>query len=613
MCEYTGFVCKEACLLTILIATNSKNPTSGTVNASPATCTRDHTGDPSRQNGGKGDRPADIAKTDERARTQLLRMGTDPVLPLLFKISVPSIIAMISTTIYSNADVSFIGQYEGNFGLAAAGIYTPFQSLAFLSISLALAIGASASIAPALGRRDYDAANNAFFHFMLIGVIYSLIMPPIFLPWLRTLVRLLGASNATVEEFAVQYGYIMGGLGPLSFFLGVGMLPVTRNENRPVVAMILQLTAAVLNIFIDAILFPLAGWYLRIRAAAIATVVSNLVVGIVAILNFAGVLRQGILRFSLKKAKDISIKLMMKIILIGLPQFVVMLSYTLCPILGNNIVKNLDLSPWIPGLEGFEYEIIRNYYQGAYGIAVRVAMICSMPANGIFQGFLSVLGYNIGAKYYKRVHRLIKVALVSMLLISFILWGIMEGIADYFVLIYVSKTEKRMQSLAGKLLRLVIAGYGLIGCIFIASGVALMEHRPWIALILQLGRALITIMFQYLFPYVIHKGNLESSFYAFMIGDISMSVISMFVIWYYLVKYKRLAAQQDAPADGNGTALSTILADESSSFKAVTYINTLSANIAQCPSANLGTQTASEMQTSPIAGAEGGMFLPAHE
>lgn len=483
---------------------------------------------------------------ETKAREHLQRMETEPILPLLLKLSVPTIIAMICTTIYTNADVSFIGQYEGNAGLAAAGIFTPFQGLVYLAICLALATGVSACIAPALGRKDYKGANDALIHFVIIGSVYSLFLPAVILPWVPILVRLLGASTGVVADYAMSYAYVMAGFGPLSFFLGVAMANVTRNENRPIVAMLLQVTAAAVNIFVDAILFPLSGWYLHIQAAAIGTVIANVLTGFIAILNFSGVLRQGLLRFTLCRWRDLQPVLFWRILVTGLPQLLFLMPANLCPILGNTIIRNLDISSRHPGLSPLEASLLRNNYQGAFGVATRVTMICIMPANGIYQGFLSILGYNLGAKRYRRVYQLIYISMIAVVLTMAVLWGVMQGIAHYFVLVYINKKDVVLRALAARILRLLIAGFPILGFIFIASGIAQMEHRPWIALLLQLSRALITIVFLYAFPYAIMKGDLGSIFYAFMVADISVSTVSGIVLWYYLVKYRRLYRKQEA-------------------------------------------------------------------
>lgn len=496
-------------------------------------------GTPSRANSDVTPKAAD---SDARAKAQVMRLGTDRLLPLLFKLSVPGIVSMVSLTIYSNADVSFIGQYVGNIGLAAVGIFTPFQSLAYLAVCLGFTVGASSLIAPALGMGDYKMANAAFFHFIILGVAYTVLMPVIFLPWLPTLARIIGAAPGLTMEYVLSYGYIAGGLIPFAYFVAISLVCLLVNENRPVETMILQMSSAILNIFIDAILFPLAGWYLHIQAAAIATAVSNIVIGVIVLMNYGGVFKQGILRFTRQKCKDIKAGIFLKIISIGLPQFVIMLTACLCPILANSIIKKLDISLWRPDLSSSEQALLRDYYQGAYGIASRVSLICNMPANGINQGFLAILGFNLGAANYSRVYSIIWIATISIILIMLVLWAIMEGIADYFVLIYVPTHDTEMQRLTGKLVRLSIAGYPIIGFIFIVSGIAQMEHRPWIALLLQCTRAAITILFQYLFPYAIFKGNLESSFYAFMVGDISSNLISIGVLYYYLQKYKRLSS-----------------------------------------------------------------------
>lgn len=458
----------------------------------------------------------------------------------------PNMIALLCTTIYSNVDTTFVGKYVGNLGLTAMGIFMPIQAIVAYSVSQALSVGASVYIAPALGRGDINRANILLGHLLIMGLVYITVLPVVFLPWLTELIHLIGSDEAIVTEYALRYGQIVMGIGPLAYFGGVTLLPLIRNENRPIVAMILQLTSAILNILLDAILFPLTSWYLHVQAASIATCVSNLVTGLIIVINYSGVLRQGVLRFKLLKLKDFSCRDIWGMLSVGIPQFLVSMPTTLTALLGNTIISRLDITPWKPGLTPAEDQNLRALYQGAYSVSLRIAFIVGMPLIGISQSYMSILGYNLGARMYRRSYKLIGIATLTMFVVETVFWACFEGIAYYFVGLYIGPNDDELRGIASKILRLSMAGYPLLSFMNTVSGIAQLERKSYIAIILQLVRGLLTIAFEYFFPYFIFKGDISSMYYCYMVGDITTSISCIFLLWYYLRKYKKLADMEDS-------------------------------------------------------------------
>lgn len=74
-------------------------------------------------------------------------LGTVPVKKLLLKFTVPSIIAMLVSSLYNMVDQIFIGNFIGNLGNAATNIAFPL-SMMCTAIALAFGIGGAAAFNP---------------------------------------------------------------------------------------------------------------------------------------------------------------------------------------------------------------------------------------------------------------------------------------------------------------------------------------------------------------------------------------------------------------------------------------------------------------------------------
>ena len=130
-------------------------------------------------------------------------LGYEKITKLIKKFAVPSIIAMIISSLYNIVDQIFIGKGVGMLGNAATNVSFPFTTIC-IAIALLIGVGSSAKFSISLGRNDKDAASkvvsNAIFMMIILGSIY-LILGQIFL------IPLLNAFGATSENFPYAYAY----------------------------------------------------------------------------------------------------------------------------------------------------------------------------------------------------------------------------------------------------------------------------------------------------------------------------------------------------------------------------------------------------------------------
>ena len=84
------------------------------------------------------------------------RLGTEPILPLLIKLSIPSIFSMTIQALYNVVDSIYVGRYSVE-GLSALSLAFPLQMF-LISISVGTGVGASSLISRLLGEREKEKA-----------------------------------------------------------------------------------------------------------------------------------------------------------------------------------------------------------------------------------------------------------------------------------------------------------------------------------------------------------------------------------------------------------------------------------------------------------------------
>lgn len=197
-------------------------------------------------------------------------LGYERLPRLLKSYAVPSIIAMLVSSLYNIVDQIFIGQGVGYLGNAATNVSFPLTTIC-MAIALLIGIGSAAGFSLELGADNPDKAaryvGNAVSMQVILGVIYVIIIQT-FLP------LLLNAFGATpdVMPYAVSYTRITAFGMPLLIVTN-GLSNLARADGSPKYSMSCMLLGAIINTILDPVFIFV--FEMGVAGAALATVIGQ--------------------------------------------------------------------------------------------------------------------------------------------------------------------------------------------------------------------------------------------------------------------------------------------------------------------------------------------------
>ena len=200
----------------------------------------------------------------------------------LLRITLPSMVMMVFTSIYGVVDGIFISNFVGSDPFAAINLIMPFLMI-LGALGFMLGSGGSALVGFYLGMDQEKRANEIFslLVYVLLGV--GTLLTVLGLLFLEPVARLLGA-DADLLPYCVRYARIVL-LGLVPFTLQNVFQSFLVTAERPHFGLYITVGAGVTNMVLDALLVAVIP--LGVEGAAIATVLSQCVGGILPLVYFA--------------------------------------------------------------------------------------------------------------------------------------------------------------------------------------------------------------------------------------------------------------------------------------------------------------------------------------
>ena len=198
------------------------------------------------------------------------KMGTMPVVKLIFNMSLPAILSMTVLAMYNVVDSIFVGNYSQK-GLNAMSIVYPMQML-LISVSVGTAVGVNSLVSRKLGERKQNEANSAATH-GLVTCLFSYVL--FLLLGIFAVKPFMGlfASDAETMQYGIDYLRIVLYLSVFSI-IQVMIEKTLQATGNMIYPMLFQLLGAVVNIIFDPLLIFGVGIFpeMGVAGAAIATV-----------------------------------------------------------------------------------------------------------------------------------------------------------------------------------------------------------------------------------------------------------------------------------------------------------------------------------------------------
>lgn len=317
------------------------------------------------------------------------KMGIMPIPKLVITMSFPIMVSMLVQSLYNIVDSMFVAQID-EAALTATSIAYSAQILQ-IAVSVGTGVGVNAIVSRHLGAKNYEKADTI----AALGLILTIASSLVFVLWgmfgTAAFIRRF-SSDETIIAYGISYLRICQ-LFSTGLFLGTLTQRLLQATGRTVSSMFAQLAGAVANIILDPIL--IFGYFgapaLGITGAAIATVIGQWISAIIGLI--------------LNKVQNKEIHFVWKdlhfekadllaIYRVGAPAI-------LTQAFGSLMVAGINL---ILGM----YSVTAVAFFGVY---YKLQNFLFMPMNGLGQGSLPIVGYNMGARNQKRVKGTCRMAL----------------------------------------------------------------------------------------------------------------------------------------------------------------------------------------------------------
>ena len=366
-------------------------------------------------------------------------LGTEPVGRLLFKLSVPAVVAQMINMLYNIVDRIYIGHMPGDGSLALTGVGVCMPIIMIVTAFAALVSSGGAPRASIfMGKKDLDTAEKILGGCFALQVILSVILTVVLLVFNKSFLMAFGASENTIS-YATAYMNIYA-VGTIFVQLTLGMNAFITAQGNAKTGMMTVIIGAVCNIVLDPIF--IYGFHLGVRGAAMATVISQTVSCIWAISFLCG--KRTLLR--LKPGNFLAgPKVVLPCIALGLATFIMQGSESVISVCFNSSLLKYGGDTAV----------------GAMTILSSVMMFAMLPLQGLGQGAQPISSYNYGARNVDRVKMTFRLLLICSFTYAVVLWAALELFPQVFAGIFTSDPELR--SYAARVLRIYCGALFMMG------------------------------------------------------------------------------------------------------------------------------------------------------
>ena len=448
-------------------------------------------------------------------------LGTRPVGELLKQYALPSIIAMLASSLYNIVDSIFIGHGVDALALSGLAVTFPLMNIS-TAFGAMVGMGSATLISVKLGQKDYQIAEKILGNAVVLNIAMGVVFAVVSLLFLDPILYFFGASEASIS-YAREYMQIIL-LGNLFTHMYFGFNALLRAMGHPKMAM----RATILTVIVNTILDPLfifdtinlgfvqfngAGW--GIRGAAIATILAQCIslVWQIRVMSDKRELihfKRGIYRLNSYIVKEV--------LTIGLSPCLMNLASCFVVIFINRGLANY----------GGDYAV------GAYGIVHKMTFIFVMIVMGFTQGMQPIAGYNYGAKAYDRVTKVLKITITLATIVTTLAFVIGEFCPGVVARIFTS--DEKMIEMAVVGMRYNCLLFPIVGFQMVAGNFFQSIAQPGKSIFLSLSRQLLFLVpFIIIFP---HFWGIDGVWVSLPASDLVSSIISACMLGHYFKKHK---------------------------------------------------------------------------
>ncbi len=456
-------------------------------------------------------------------KSKNIEMITGDPKKAIIKLALPMMLSMLLIMLYNIADSIWVAGL-GADALAAIGFITPLF-MVLVGLGNGIGAGANSMIARFIGAKNYEQANNAALHAIVLSVIVSVIFTVLIEVFMVPILQFMGAGNTI--QYAMDYSYIIFGFLFIFVYSGVASA-IFRSEGDMRRATIAIAVTAILNIILDPIFIYVLNF--GIAGAAWATVISATMSCIVMSYWIWG--KKDLYLDLSPKNFNYQSYIMLDTLQVAIPSTLENIVYSALAIIINSMLVMADGTTAV----------------AVYTASMRIVQLSMIPLIGIGTAVLTVAGVAYGAHNHenlKTAHSYsIKIGFAVSIVLGILIYVFSNQIATMFAYTSASATLAPQIARAISVLTLFVIAipHGIMSSMMF-QGVG----KGTYSLLITLLRSLILeSVFAYLFCFIFGWG---------VVGIYSGVIVGCFVggtvgyIWakIFIREFKKISIRKDSP------------------------------------------------------------------
>lgn len=379
-----------------------------------------------------------------------------------------NILAQLAYSCYTLADTFFVSAKLGTNGLTALNLAFPIFCL-INGTGLMLGVGGGTKYSICKSRNEEKQANQIFTNAVYLVVGFAIVFVFAGLFFSETIVRFLGADN-TVFEMTNAYLRVMMLFAP-AFLTNHLLQCFVRNDGKPSLSMAAMITGSLSNVVLDYIfIFPLnMGIFGAVFATGLAPIIS------IAVISPYFITRKN--KFALVKSapcgKDLG-----GILSSGVSPFLTEVTSGIVMFLFNFIILRIS----------------GNVGVAAFGVITVISLVVVAIYTGLSQGIQPIISRSYGSEKIKDVSSILKYAMITMLILSGVIYSIVFFGASALTSVFNSEGDLTLANYAVKGLKLYFTACPFIGFNIVLATYFISMEKPFFAQIISMFRGFIILI-----------------------------------------------------------------------------------------------------------------------
>ena len=350
-------------------------------------------------------------------------LTTKSVNKVYLKYLIPTLLGMLSNSIYCIVDIYFVSAGSGSQGLAAMNICMPVFTI-LSCVGLLFGVGGATIMSISQGSGDMNTRNKAFSVSVFMMLIVGLLFTVFGLLFRREFSYLLGSDDQLLPLVLEYLTPVM--CSALPFVLMYSLSVLLRADNNPKLAMSALMVGNISNIILDYVFVSV--FHMGIFGASVATSIAPVLSLIVASFHF--ILRKNTVHFKLRSFDP---KVIGRILSVGIGSGIMELSAGAIIFMFNSAILNLG----------------GEVYLAAYAVITNIAYVFKGLLNGFAQAAQPLISTNFGSGIIKRCSKSLRVCLIYSSVFCIVCYGIITVVPG-FIVSFFSNGDTNMEAIASK-------------------------------------------------------------------------------------------------------------------------------------------------------------------